>query len=185
MIGNRGVVASWSLAPMLALSLALSPLSQAAQSPQDTGVATRIKSLEQRVAQLERNTQPELGDQMMLLEMRHDRLWWAAQAGNWNLAYYMAGEMGEAIHGIVETNGEAAELQPQKLSEIMPEMLNGPLQGVMDAIGTHDGKKFAKAYDDLSAACTGCHRVAGNTMLIIQRPRTPLLDDLRYEPEGH
>jgi hypothetical protein len=75
----------------------------------------RIRALEQRVAELEKRDQPELGQQMLLLELRHDRLWWAGEAGNWNLAYYMAGEMGEAVQGIVETNGDAAELQPQKL----------------------------------------------------------------------
>lgn len=144
----------------------------------------RIGALERRVVELEKRTQPELGNQMLLLELRHDRLWWAGEAGNWNLAYYMAGEMGEAVQGIVRTNGEAAELQPQKLSTVMPAMLDAPLKKLMDAIGTHDKAKFAKAYDDLSAACTGCHRLAGNPMLVIQRPRTPLLDDLRYAPAG-
>jgi len=150
-----------------------------------TAPEVRIKMLERRVAELEQRTQPELGTQMLLLELRHDRLWWAGEAGNWNLAYYMAGEMGEAVQGIVETNGDAAELQPQKLSEVMPAMLNAPLKNLMDAIGSHDKAKFARAYDDLSAACTGCHRVAGNPMLVIQRPKTPLLDDLHYAPKEH
>jgi len=145
----------------------------------------RIRALEQRVAELEKREQPELGPQMLLLELRHDRLWWAGEAGNWNLAYYMAGEMGEAVQGIVETNGDAAELQPQKLSEVMPAMLDAPLKNLMVAIGARDRVKFARAYDELSAACTGCHRVAGNPMLVIQRPRTPLLDDLHYAPEEH
>ena len=132
----------------------------------DARLQARIRSLEQRIAQLEQRTRPELGQQMLLLELRHDRLWWAAEAGNWNLAYYMAGELGEAIQGIVETNGDAAELQPQKLSELMPGMLDAPLKNLQDAIGTHDRRKFEAAYDDLSAACTGCHKVAGNPMLL-------------------
>jgi len=158
-----------------------------AASPQrapDSTSDAKIHALERRVAELEQRAHPELGNQMLLLELRHDRLWWAGEAGNWNLAYYMAGEMGEAIRDIVETNGDAAELQPQKLSEVMPAMLDAPLKNLMDAIGTHDKTKFARAYDDLSAACTGCHRVAGNPMLVIQRPKTPLLDDLRYAPPG-
>ena len=57
-----------------------------------------------------------------------------------------------------------------------------PLKNLQDAIGTHDRRKFEAAYDDLSAACTGCHKVAGNPMLLITRPRTPLLDDLHYAP---
>lgn len=121
---------------------------------------------------------------MLLLELRHDRLWWAGSAGNWNLAYYyMDGELDEAVQGIIETNGDAAELQPQKLCKVMRAMLNAPLKNLQDAIGTHDKARFARAYDDLSAACTGCHAVAGNPILIIGRPVTPLLDDLRYAPE--
>ncbi|HEY3520930.1 MAG TPA: hypothetical protein VGK80_07805 [Rhodanobacteraceae bacterium] len=148
----------------------------------DSTQSARITALEQRIVELEKRTQPELGQQMLMLELRHDRLWWAGEAGNWNLAYYMAGELGEDIQGIVETNGDAAELQPQKLADVMPAMLNAPLKNLMDAIGTHDKAKFATAYDNLSAACTGCHRVAGNPMLVIQRPSTPILDDLRYAP---
>ncbi len=179
MSGWRSVGAGLGVACAAASVIAFAAPPRAAGSGAETA---QIKALEQRVAELEKRTQPELGQQMLMLELRHDRLWWAGEAGNWNLAYYMAGEMSEAIQGIVETNGDAAELQPQKLSEVMPAMLNAPLKNLMDAIGTHDKAKFAKAYDDLSAACTGCHRVAGNPMLIIGRPKTPMLDDLQYAP---
>lgn len=171
---------------MVAACLLVGSGALAAQQPSkpmpDVSQAARIKALEQRIAELEKRTQPELGQQMLLLELRHDRLWWAGEAGNWNLAYYMAGELNEAVQGIIETNGDAAELQPQKLSVVMPAMLTAPMKGLLDAIGTHDKAKFAKAYDDLSAACTGCHGVAGNPMLVIGRPKTPLLDDLHYAP---
>lgn len=169
---------------VLSAACALSGAIALAASPHAQSRDARIKALEQRVAELEKRTQPELGNQMLILELRHDRLWWAGEAGNWNLAYYMAGEMGESIQGIIETNGDATALQPQKLSEIMPAMLNAPLKNLMYAIGTRDKAKFAKAYDDLSAACTGCHRVAGNPMLVIGRPKTPMLDDLQYAPES-
>src|SRR5690348_15984528 len=131
-----------------------------------TAPEVRIKMLERRVAELEQRTQPELGTQMLLLELRHDRLWWAGEAGNWNLAYYMAGEMGEAVQGIIETNGDAAELQPQKLSEMMPAMLNAPLKNLMDAIGSHDEAQFAHANDDLAAAGTSCHCVVADPMMV-------------------
>ena len=166
------------------LSLAASAAPPAAAPADRAALEARVAQLEKQLADLQQRVQPELGQQMLLLELRHDRLWWAGEAGNWNLAYYMAGELGEAVQGIVETSGDAAELQPQKLSEVMPAMLNAPLKALQDAIGSHDRKKFAQAYDDLSAACTGCHKVAGNPMLIIGRPQTPLLDDLHYAPAG-
>ncbi|HEX7112847.1 MAG TPA: hypothetical protein VF216_10405 [Mizugakiibacter sp.] len=145
-------------------------------------LAAEVAALKAQVAALQAQARPELGQQMLELQLRHDRLWWAGEVGNWNLAYFMVGELGEALRGIEQSNGDAAELQPQKLSEVMPSMMNPAIARVQDALARQDKAAFAKAYDDLSAACTACHELAGNPMLVIQRPRTPLLDNLRYAP---
>lgn len=147
-----------------------------------TALAAEIAALKAQVAALQAQARPELGQQMLELQIRHDRLWWAGEAGNWNLAYFMVGELGEALRGIEQSNGDAAELQPQKLSEVMPSMMNPAVARVQDALARQDEAAFARAYDELSAACTACHELAGNPMLVIQRPRTPLLDNLRYAP---
>ncbi len=152
-------------------------------APDAASLQRQVDALKSRLDALEKRVPPpELGNQMIELQIRHDRLWWAGQAGNWNLAYYMVGEMGETLAGIEETNGDAAELQPQKLSEVMPSIMNPAIKGVQDALARKDRAAFDKAYDDLSGACTACHKVAGNDFLVIQRPRTPLLDNLRYTP---
>jgi len=142
--------------------------------------ATEIAALKARIADLEKRVPaPELGQQMLELQIRHDRLWWAGQAGNWNLAYFMIGELGEALRGIEETNGEAPELQPEKLSQVMPSIMNPAIRTVQQALEKKDKAAFAKAFDQLSASCTACHKVAGADFLQIQRPKTPLLDNLR------
>jgi hypothetical protein len=138
----------------------------------------RLNALEQRIPA------PELGQQMLELQIRHDRLWWAGEAGNWNLAYYMIGELGEALRGIETSNGDAPELQPQKLSEVMPAKMNPAISTVQQALERRDKAAFARAYDRLSAACTACHTEAGVGFLHIQRPKTPLLDNLRYTTSG-
>jgi len=125
---------------------------------------------------------PELGQQMLELQIRHNRLWWAGQAGNWNLAYYMVSELGEALRGIEATNGDAPELQPQKLSERMPAIMNPAIRTVQQALEQHDKIAFGRAFDKLSAACTTCHTEAGFVFLHLQRPKTPLLNNLRYAP---
>ncbi|MDN5923552.1 MAG: hypothetical protein L0H70_00975 [Xanthomonadales bacterium] len=146
--------------------------------------STRIAALEAQVAALKKAMpQPELGRQMLELQIRHDRLWWAGQAGNWNLAYYMVGELGEALRGIESSNGDAAELQPQKLSTLMPSIMNPAIKSVQQALATHDRAKFERAFDGLSAACSACHQVAGVSFLHIQRPQIRLLDNLRYAPD--
>lgn len=157
----------------------------AAQTPADTADGNEIAALKAKVAQLEqRIPAPELGQQMLELQIRHDRLWWAGKAGNWNLAYYMVSELGEALRGIEETNGEAPELQPQKLSEVMPAMMDPAIRNVQEALAKKDTAAFAEAFDRLSASCNACHAAAGVSFLHIQRPGTPLLDNLRYAPDA-
>lgn len=147
--------------------------------------AENIAALKAKLAELERNLPaPELGQQMLELQIRHDRLWWAGQAGNWNLAYYMVSELGETLRGIEQTNGDAPELQPAKLSEVMLEIMNPAIRGVQDALAKKDKAEFAKSFDRLSASCNACHATAGVQFLHIQRPQTPLLDNLRYAPEA-
>ena len=150
---------------------------------QQAALASEVATLKAQVAQLQQqHPAPELGQQMLELQIRHDRLWWAGQSGNWTLAYFMVGELGEAMRGIEKTNGDAPELQPEKLSELMPSIMNPAIKDVQEALARQDKAAFATAYDKLSAACTACHQVAGNTFLIMQRPKTPLLDNLRYAP---
>jgi hypothetical protein len=155
----------------------------AAPPPAADTPAAEIAALKAQVAALQKRVPPpELGRQMLELQIRHDRLWWAGQAGNWTLAYFMVGELGEALRGIEQTNGEAPELQPEKLSELMPSIMDPAVRGVQDALAKQDKAAFEDAFDRLSASCNACHQVAGAGFLVIQRPRTKLLDNLRYAP---
>jgi hypothetical protein len=125
---------------------------------------------------------PELGAQMLELQIRHARLWQAGEAQNWLLAQFQLAELRESFAGIVETNGEHAALQPARLSEVLPAMTDPPLAQLQAAVDAHDRARFEAAYDALSAGCNACHAAADHGFLVIQRPRTPLLDNLRAEP---
>lgn len=164
------------------VSLAVMAAAPAATPGPETGevaaLKTEIARLEQRIPA------PELGQQMLELQIRHDRLWWAGEAGNWNLAYYMVSELSEALRGIEQSNGDAPELQPDKLSEVMPAIMDPAIRNVQEALAKKDGAAFANAYDRLSASCNACHATAGVEFLHIQRPQTPLMDNLRYAPDA-
>jgi hypothetical protein len=169
-----------------ALAVATAAARPPAAPPPAAAPAAELAALKAQVAALEKRVPPpELGRQMLELQIRHDRLWWAGQAGNWTLAYFMVGELGEALRGIEQTNGEAPELQPEKLSELMPSIMDPAVRGVQDALAKQDKAAFEEAYDRLSASCNACHQVAGAGFLVIQRPRTKLLDNLRYAPPGN
>ena len=104
MVISAGTIVATAIALAIALS---APPARATDAAIDTAV------LQAKIAQLEKRVPPpELGQQMLELQIRHDRLWWAGKAGNWNLAYYMVSELGETLRGIGQSNGDAPELQP-------------------------------------------------------------------------
>jgi hypothetical protein len=125
---------------------------------------------------------PELGAQMLELQIRHARLWQAGEAQNWMLAQFQLAELRESFSGIVETNGDHAALQPQRLAEVLPAMTGPGLEQLQAAVDAHDKAKFEAGFDALSAGCNACHAAAEHGFLVIQRPRTPILDNLRAEP---
>jgi hypothetical protein len=128
---------------------------------------------------------PELGAQMLELQIRHARLWQAGQSRDWVLTQFQLAELRETFDGVVKTNGEHAALQPQRLAEVLPAMTGPALDEMQAAIDAHDGAKFDASFDALSAACTACHAAADHGFLVIQRPRTPILDNLRAEPAAN
>jgi hypothetical protein len=66
----------------------------------------------------------------------------------------------------------------------MPAIMDPAIRNVQAALAKKDSAAFATAYDGLSASCNACHAKAGVAFLHIQRPRTPLLDNLRYAPDA-
>jgi hypothetical protein len=144
---------------------------------------SEIAALKKEIAELKKSAyHPELGEQMLTIQIRHARLWFAGKAQNWTLAAFELQEIKEAFEAVVEQNPEHAIFQPQRLADILPAMTKAPVAALRDAIDHSSKAEFEKAYDGLSAACTGCHRAAGNDFLIIQRPTAPILDNLRTTP---
>jgi hypothetical protein len=144
-----------------------------------------IAALKKEIAELKKSAyRPELGEQMLGIQIRHARLWFAGEAQNWLLAAFELQEIKEAFDAVVEQNPDHAIFQPQRLADILPAMTKAPLVAVRDAIDHGSKAEFEKAYDGLSAACSGCHQIAGNDFLVIQRPKSALLDNLRTAPSA-
>lgn len=149
----------------------------------------RVAALESELAALKAAQRPvELGQQMLELQVRHARLWYAGQRDNWTLATFQLGEMREALDGVVEANGEHPALQPQRLAEVLPAMMGPSLKSLQRAVDQRDRTAFNAAYDQLTSACNACHEVASFGFNRFQRPRTPLLDNQQYgtkPDDGH
>jgi len=154
-----------------------------AATPPLPSTDAEIAALKKEIAELKKSAyHPELGEQMLTLQIRHARLWFAGQAQNWTLAAFELQEIKEAFDAVVEQNAEHAVFQPQRLADILPAMTKAPIMALRDAIDHGNKAEFEKTFDGLSAACTGCHKAAGTDFLVIQRPTAPLLDNLRTAP---
>jgi len=152
----------------------------ACAAPAAADADAEVAALKREIAELKKSAyHPELGEQMLTIQIRHARLWFAGKEQNWTLAAFELQEIKEAFDAVVEQNPEHAIFQPQRLADILPAMTKAPVAALRDAIDHASKAEFEKAYDGLSAACTGCHKVAGNDFLIIQRPTAPILDNLR------
>lgn len=173
--------------PIVALLFVAAALSAAIAIPAATPPAPaadpEIAALKKEIEALRKSAyHPELGEQMLAIQIRHARLWFAGEAQNWTLAAFELQEIKEAFDAVVEQNPEHAIFQPQRLADILPEMTRAPIIGLRDAIDHASKAEFEKKFDGLSAACTACHKAAGNDFLVIQRPTAPLLDNLRVSP---
>lgn len=174
----------------LLIAVPLLLLASSCNLPDDSARQREVEALKAEVAALKSAKAPaaaaaqapELGAQMLELQIRHARLWQAGEAQNWLLAQFQLVEIRESFEGVVETNGDHAALQPQRLAEVLPAMTGPGLDQLQAAVDAHDKAEFEAGYDALSAGCNACHEAAGHGFLVIQRPRTPILDNLRAEP---
>lgn len=145
---------------------------------------TQVEALQAKQSALEDSEAPkaELGQQMLMLQIRHARLWAAGEGENWLLAQFQLAELNEALDDVVEQNGDHAALQPQKLSVVLPAIMKPAVAQLRAAINDGSKIEFERAYDGLSNACSSCHKAADHGFLVIQRPGTPMLDNLRSAP---
>ena len=176
-----------ALPASLLLIATLAACSPAANDPQLAALKAEVAQLRAQAAATTAApaatpAAPELGQQMLELQIRHARLWQAGEARNWMLAQFQLAELRESLDGVVELNGDHAAVQPRRLAEVLPEHMGPALTALQQAVDKQDGAAFDAAYDQLSQACSGCHAASDHGFLVIQRPRTPVLDNLRAAP---
>ncbi len=112
---------------------------------------------------------PGLGEIMSANQMRHLKLWYAGQAGNWPLASYEIDELEEGFADVVRFHPKHKE-SPRPLTELVPEFTAGPIRALRSAVDHRSQTEFAAAHDALTQGCNGCHVAAGFSFNVVQRP---------------
>jgi hypothetical protein len=114
-----------------------------------------------------------LANIMTTIQLRHIKLWFIGKAKNWDLLAYEAQKLEDDF--IVA----AGFYRNLPIDNVV--LVDKPLNRLKEAAKKKDHSLYAKAFDELTAGCNGCH-VAGQVGYIhIQTPRSSPFSDQSYE----
>jgi len=121
-----------------------------------------------------------LGEIMSLQQMRHLKLWLAGAAKNWPLADYELDELKEGFDDVVKFFPTKDDLPIGQMAGATAVPVLPDLKAAIDA---RDSKKFAAAFDKLTAACNTCHQSAKHEFIVIQRPTSSPYSNQSFAPK--
>jgi hypothetical protein len=124
---------------------------------------------------------PGLGEFMTATQMRHSKLWFAGQAGNWALASYELDEIKEGFADITRFHPTHPG-SPVPIREILPKLMAAPLARLQVAIRSQNPDKFDEAFDSLTASCNACHQAENFGFNVITRPSSNPYTNQDFSP---
>lgn len=124
---------------------------------------------------------PGLGEFMTATQMRHSKLWFAGQAGNWALASYELDEIKEGFADITRFHPTHPG-SPVPIREILPKLMAAPLARLQAAIRSQNLEKFDDAFDSLTASCNACHQAENFGFNVITRPSSNPYTNQDFSP---
>lgn len=116
-----------------------------------------------------------LGDIMGLTQIRHEKLWHAGRAGNWDLAAY-------EIRQLRSTLVRSATLYLNIPLDLVV-TADEPLEEALKAVEARDGKAFASAYNRLTTACNTCHQAGGVEYIRMVTPKASSFSNQDFTPQ--
>jgi hypothetical protein len=124
---------------------------------------------------------PGLGELMTFNQMRHAKLWFAGEAGNWKLAAYELDELGEGFDD-VERYHPTHKDSPVPIPEAVEKIMRAPLADVGRAIGAKDRERFERAFDAVTDGCNRCHQATNFAFNVVQRPTANPFSNQDFTP---
>jgi hypothetical protein len=112
---------------------------------------------------------------MIVIQLRHFKLWHAGQRKNWRLAKYELEQ--------IKTNfDDANPVYPEALRKQADAVQRGQDE-IGKAIDEKDGAKFADAFARFTSACNECHQGASLEFITIKAPRMSPLETSPFANE--
>ena len=140
----------------------------------------RVFRLEERVKALEQPKPYPLGEQMGYLQRYVEKLYFAGQAQNWELADFYAREVDETVEDIMSAK---VVKEGVEVSKLMTTMLPPAEQGLQEAVQARDPALFQTRYEALVDTCNACHQEAKHGFMKITIPDRPSVTNQSFAPE--
>jgi hypothetical protein len=124
-------------------------------------------------AQETSSAEPNIGDIMTFQQERHLKLWLAGHGGNWPLADYEIGKLKDGFEDLDKLLG----------GDTVGQHVGAPISAIEKAIEKKDKDTFARAFDQLTAGCNGCHQTLDHAFIVIQRPTASPYGNQNFAPQ--
>ncbi len=109
-----------------------------------------------------------LGETMGYLQRYAEKIWLAGTDGNWDLADYYSGELGETADDVIQAH---LTKEGVDVSKTMAIMLPPALSSVADAVKARNPALFRERYQALVGTCNACHQAAKHPFIQIAVPK--------------
>lgn len=117
---------------------------------------------------------PRLSDLMVVIQIRHAKLFYAVKAKNWPLADY-------ELDQLIGTLKEAGLYYPNTAPPMT--LADEIRSSLSEAITAKHEAKFDQAFDELNTGCNRCHVAADRAFIVIRRPSYPTaFSNQQYSP---
>lgn len=149
---------------------------QSSQAVSVSGASATGTALELRLKNLE-SAVPSPGLFMSAVQLHFAKLYFAAEARNWDLARFERGE-------ILENLEVVATLVPEErgvgIAGMIDAFKNTQLAALKEAIDLKDRALFREAYRDSIVMCNSCHQATGRPFIQITTPTDPPVSNQQW-----
>ncbi|AYD48641.1 hypothetical protein [Arachidicoccus soli] len=136
------------------------------------------QNLQNQIDSLQANAyKPGFGEFMSSIQVHHNKLWFAGQNQNWELADFEINEIKESLANIKKFCTDRPETNSI-------DMIEQPLQNLSDAIQQKNKTEFINRYTILTATCNSCHQATKHGFNVITIPTTPPFSDQSFKPQN-
>jgi hypothetical protein len=129
-------------------------------------VVGTVQAAEENSAQNVTGYVPRLSDLMVVIQIRHSKLFYAVKRGNWPLAEFELEQLNSTLK-------ETARFYPKTIPASDLTATDKIKDVINESIKAKDETKFDQSFARLTSECNRCHEAADRAFIFIRRPAFP------------